>query len=82
MSGVATQAPHPNAARLFINFYYSKEAQQLLIDKGGLRSFHPDVKDVPTRVPISKIKQLSADPVEMEKSIDEIKRKYAEYFGT
>ena len=81
-SGIAKDAPHPNAARLFISFLYSRAAQQLLVDKGGLRSVHPEAKDPPGRVPLSQIKQLTADPAEQEKAMDEIKRRYAEYFGT
>jgi iron(III) transport system substrate-binding protein len=80
-SGVAKDAPHPNAARLFISFLYSREGQQVSVDKGGLRSLHPDVTDPPGRVPLAKIKQLTADPAELEKSMEEIKQKYAEYFG-
>ena len=81
-SGVAKDAPHPNAARLFISYLYSREAQQLIVDKGGLRSLHPDVKDPPDRVPLAKIKTLTADPGELEKAMEEIKQKYATYFGT
>jgi hypothetical protein len=31
--------------------------------------------------PLSEIKLLKADPAAQEKEVDEIKRKYAEYFG-
>jgi hypothetical protein len=33
-------------------------------------------------VNLSQIKLLTADPVEQEKAVDEIKRRYQEYFGT
>jgi iron(III) transport system substrate-binding protein len=75
-------APHPNAGRLFISYLFSREGQQLLVDMGELRSFHPDIKEPADRVPLSKIKVLTADPAEQEKAIEEIKRRYAEYFGT
>ena len=81
-AGVMKDAPHPNAARLFISFLFSREGQQLLVDKGYLRSFHPDVKEPADRVKLSQIKLLTADPAAQEQAIDEIKRKYAEYFGT
>ena len=42
---IAKNAPHPNAARLFISFMFSRETQQYLVDSAGLRSFHPEVKD-------------------------------------
>ncbi len=81
-AGVMKDAPHPNAARLFISFLFSREGQQLLVDNGQLRSFHPDIKEPADRVPLSKIKILTADPAEQEKAVEEIKRRYAEYFGT
>lgn len=80
--GVMKDAPHPNAARLLISYLFSREGQQLLVDAGHLRSFHPDVKEPADRVPLSRIKVLTADPVAQEKAIEQIKRKYAEYFGT
>ena len=81
-AGVMEGAPHPNAARLFISFMFSREGQQLMSDVGGIRSFHPEVKDPPGRVPLGEITLLKADPLEQERAIEEIKRKYAEYFGT
>src|SRR3954467_7723092 len=35
-SGVPKDAPHPNAARLLQSFLFSAEAQQLMVDFGGL----------------------------------------------
>jgi iron(III) transport system substrate-binding protein len=81
-ASVMKDAPHPNAARLFISFLFSREGQQLLVDMGHLRSFHPDIKEPADRVPLSEIKLLTANPEEQEKAVEEIKRKYAEYFGT
>jgi iron(III) transport system substrate-binding protein len=81
-SGLMKDAPHPNAARLFINYLFSTEAQQLLVTTGELRSFNPDVKEPAGRVPLSKIKVFTANPAEQGKKVDEIKQKYAEYFGT
>jgi iron(III) transport system substrate-binding protein len=81
-AAVMKDAPHPNAARLFIGFLFSHEGQQLLVDKGHLRSFHPDIIEPADRTPLAQIKALTVDPRELEKAIEEIKRKYAEYFGT
>ena len=81
-AAVAKTASHPNAARLFISFLFSRDGQQLMVDVGALRSFHPDVKEPPGRVPLGKIKLIRGDPLKQEEAIEEIKRKYAEYFGT
>jgi iron(III) transport system substrate-binding protein len=81
-AGVMKDAPHPSAARLFISFLFSRDGQQLLTDFGGLRSFHPDVKEREGRRPLAEIKLLKADPLEQEKAVEEIKERYAVYFGT
>ncbi|WP_460451138.1 ABC transporter substrate-binding protein [Alsobacter sp. SYSU BS001988] len=81
-AGLLKNAAHPNAGKLFYAFMYTQEAQQLASDVGGLRSFHPGVKEKEGRVPLSKIKVLFTDPAEVEKQIETIKKKYEEYFGT
>jgi iron(III) transport system substrate-binding protein len=81
-AAVMKDAPHPNAGRLFLNFLFSREGQQFLVDNGQQRSLAPDVKEPADRMPLSKIKLLTADPEEQEKAADEIRRKYAEFFGT
>jgi iron(III) transport system substrate-binding protein len=80
-TGVMVDAPHPKAARLFVSYLLSREGQQLLVDMAWLRSFHPDVKLKAGMKPLSEIKVMQADPAAQEKAVDDIKRKYAEYFG-
>jgi iron(III) transport system substrate-binding protein len=81
-AAVMNSAPHPNAARLFLSFVFSRDGQQMMSDVGGLRSFNPDVKEKPGRTPLSSIKLLKADPLAQERANEEVKKKYAEYFGT
>jgi iron(III) transport system substrate-binding protein len=81
-SAVMKNAKNPNAARLFHAWSFSLEAQQLAIDVGGLRSFHPDTKEPAGRVPLSQIKVMKDDPVEVEKQVEEIKRRYLRFFKT
>lgn len=80
--GLLARAPNPNAARLFYHFMYEARTQQLLSDAGGLRSFHPGVKEKAGRRPLSQIKLLYSDPAKLEPMIEEIKKKYETYFGT
>ncbi|HEX3499856.1 MAG TPA: extracellular solute-binding protein [Stellaceae bacterium] len=82
MAGIMKDAPHPNAARLFASFLFSLEAQQLEYDVAEVRSFHPEVKDKPGRIPLGQIKLLKVDPAELEKETESIRAKYAGYFGT
>ncbi len=78
---VMKEAPHPNAARLFAEYVFTARCQQLMSDLGGTRSFHPDVKLPPGRLPLSQIKVLRSDPNELAASGEEVKKKYTEYFG-
>ncbi len=75
-------APHPNAARVFQNFLYTAKIQQLIIDEGGARSVHPDVKEPAGRTPLSQIKMLPDDPAGMLPQVAEIKKKYTAIFGS
>jgi iron(III) transport system substrate-binding protein len=74
-------APHPNGARVLQNFLYTARAQQILVDQGGARSVHPDVKEPAGRTPLAQIKVLPDDPVGMLPQVAEIKKKYTALFG-
>jgi iron(III) transport system substrate-binding protein len=81
-AAILKNAPHPNAAKVFYAYLFSLEAQQLNSDFGGLRSFHPGVKEKETRTPLKDIKLLLPDAAGLESEIETIKSKYEEYFGT
>jgi iron(III) transport system substrate-binding protein len=78
---IFAQAPHPDAARVFTNFVYSPKIQQLLVDVGGQRSVHPDVKEPADRTPLAKIKLLPDDPAGMMPQVADIKKRYTAIFG-
>ena len=80
-TAIFADAPHPNAARVLQNFLYTAKVQQLIVDKGGPRSLHPDVKDPPGRTPLTEIKLLPDDPVAMLPQIADIKKRYTALFG-
>ena len=80
-TAIFAAAPHPNAARVLQNFLYTAKAQQLLVDAGGNRSMHPDVKEPANRTPLAQIKLLPDDPAGMLPQIAEIKKKYTALFG-
>jgi iron(III) transport system substrate-binding protein len=60
-SGIVKGAPHPNAARLFLDFTVSKEAQELIVGKFGRRSVRKDVGSPAGLPPLDKIKAISYD---------------------
>jgi iron(III) transport system substrate-binding protein len=78
---IAKTAPHPNAAKLFTEFIFAKESQQLLADKEGLYTGHPEVTYPADKPKLKDLKLLAADPDELEKRNAEIKKRFIEYFG-
>lgn len=79
-SGIMKDAPNPNAAKLLMNWMFSQEGQQLLVDFGGLKSAHALVKEKPGRKPLKEVKTMKDDPAAVEALADEIKTKYAQLF--
>jgi iron(III) transport system substrate-binding protein len=80
-SGIFRSAPNPNAARLFQSFFFSAEAQQMLVDVFAHRSFHGQVKEKGEHVPLSTLKLLKADPAQVQAQSEEIKARYTKIFG-
>ncbi|MFZ2093802.1 MAG: extracellular solute-binding protein [Pseudolabrys sp.] len=79
-TGIFRSSTHPNAARLFQQFLFSVEGQQIFIDFAH-RSFHAQVKDRPARPPLSAIKTMKSDPAAVEAQSEEIKARYSKIFG-
>src|SRR5215470_7928312 len=78
---IAKDAPHPNAAKLFSEFIFTKETQQLLADKEGLYTGHPQVTYPADKPKLKDLKLLSVEADELEKRNAEIKKRFIEYFG-
>jgi iron(III) transport system substrate-binding protein len=80
-SAITSFAPHPNAARLFTDFIFSREIQQVLADTEGLYSGHPQVTYPSDKPRLSDLKVLAVDAEELEKRNEEIKTRFVEFFG-
>lgn len=78
---IAKDSPRPNAAKLFTEFIFTKESQQLLADKEGLYTGHPEVTYPADKPKLKDLKLISADPDELEKRNAEIKKRFIEFFG-
>ena len=78
---ITKDAPHPNVAKLFSEFIFAKESQQLLADKEGLYTGHPDVTYPADKPKLKDLKLLPPDAAELEKRNAEIKKRFVEYFG-
>src|ERR1700742_1931582 len=79
-NGVFKSSPNPNAAKLFQQFCFTRDAQQLIIDAGGLRSAHPQTVEKAGRKPFKEIKTMKDDAAAVEKESDAIKARYTKIF--
>jgi len=79
-NGIFKSSPNPNAAKLFQSFCFSREAQQLIVDVGGLRSVHPQAQEKPGRKPFKDIKTMKDDAAAVERESDSIKVHYSKLF--
>ena len=79
-NGIFKAAPNPNAAKLFQNYCFTADAQRIIIDAGGLRSLHAQVKEHAGRKPLAEIKLMKEDAEGAEKQSEEIKARYQKIF--
>ena len=73
-------APNPNAGKLFQNWMHTREAQQFLVDWARQYSGHGQTVEKPSVRPLRDIKLMKEDPAGVEKSADDIKKRYAQIF--
>lgn len=59
--GIAANAPHPNSAKLFIDYLLSKEGQDILRKRNRI-SARPDVTPLVPAMETSKLKLVPLDP--------------------
>ncbi len=78
---VLEKAAHPAAARLFLSYLFSQPCQQLMVQSGNLRSFHPGVQEKPGRTRLADIKLLRTSAAELAANAEETKRRYSAVFG-
>ena len=80
-TAITSFAPHPQAARLFTDFSFTREVQQVMADSEGLYTGHPEVKYPADKPKLTDLKLLTAEPEELEKRNEEIKKRFVEFFG-
>ncbi len=80
-AGIAQKSPHPHAAMFFLDYMFSEQTQQLLIDKTRLYVPHPNVKYPADMPPLNQLKTLTVPVDELVKRQGEIKRMFSEIFG-
>jgi iron(III) transport system substrate-binding protein len=80
-SAVLKAAPNPNAARLFQNWMHSREGQQLIVDDACQYSAHAQTVEKKGVRPLKDIKLMKEDPEGIEKTAEDVKKRYAAIFG-
>jgi iron(III) transport system substrate-binding protein len=80
-TAITAFAPHPHAAKLFTDFTFTRDIQQVMADSEGLYTGHPEVKYPSDKPKLSDLKLLQVDPDELEKRNEEIKKRFVEFFG-
>jgi len=78
--GVMKKAPNPSAAKVFSDFIFSLEAQQILADQ-NLYVGHPGVKYPKALPDLKSLKLLDLTPEEQQKKSKETQDKFRKAFG-
>src|SRR3977135_384262 len=65
--GIFQNSPHTNDAQHHQSFCLGRDAQQLIIDVGGLRSVHAQTQEKPGRTPFKDIKTIQDDADALKK---------------
>src|SRR3954469_20264258 len=79
-NGIFKAAPNPNAAKLFQSYCFTPDAQGIVIDAGGLRSLHAQVKEHAGRKPLADIKLMKEDAAGADEQSEAIKARYQKIF--
>lgn len=79
-SAVFKAAPNPNAARLFQNWMHSREGQQIIVDEACQYSAHDQTVEKKGVRPLKDIKLMKEDPEGIEKTAEDVKKRYAAIF--
>jgi iron(III) transport system substrate-binding protein len=79
--GILKQAPHPNAARLFQDYSFSLEGQQLFVNQHGSLSARTDVVYPPGRPGFDKLNIGTVDVRKLMTQRKQIQDKFTDIFG-
>ncbi len=79
-SAVLARAPHPNAARLFMNWLLSQEYAQICA-KAFVTPVREDVKFEPGEKPLSEVKLLRQTTAEIAKGVPEVIEQWRDTFS-
>jgi iron(III) transport system substrate-binding protein len=78
---IPKNAPHPNAAKLFLNWRLSEEGQRLMQEGFGMRSVREGMAPVEGLTPLAGLKVLVFDPAKVAAVREEITARWRAVFG-
>lgn len=79
-SGILANAPHPNAARLFLEFLLGPEHAEISV-RAGREPLRPEVPSGPGVKPLSEIKLIKLTSEEITEGIPEAIERWRDVFG-
>jgi iron(III) transport system substrate-binding protein len=79
-SAVMANAPHPNAARLFMEFLLGEEHARISV-KMRNESLRPEVKPLAGARPFTEVKVIRLSTAEIDKGIPEVIEQWRDTFG-
>jgi iron(III) transport system substrate-binding protein len=79
-SAIPATAPHPNAARLFLNWLLSDEYSQLALDRGS-EALRPGLAQKPGHVGVDQLKLLHLSVAEIRAGVPEVIEQWRDTFG-
>ncbi len=79
-TAILAKAPHPNAAKVFSDFLFSREAQQLMANT-GLYVANPNVEYPKEMVPLKNVRLLPLSPEDAVKMRKPVAENFRQKFG-
>jgi iron(III) transport system substrate-binding protein len=80
-SAIPVTAPHPNAARLFLNWLLSAEYAQASIERGS-EALREGLALKPGRPPLDQLAIMRLSVAEIRKGVPEVIEQWRETFGS
>ena len=78
---IAADAPHPVAAKLFFDWLLSEDGQKVVTEQLKQMSVRMGAAPTPGLPPIDTIKILAVDQDELNRTADELRKEFSEFFG-
>jgi iron(III) transport system substrate-binding protein len=79
-SGIPANAPHPNAAKLFMEYQCGPEASQVIRRLFG-EPLRPDVPPAEGSLPLDQVKLIAPTQDEQERGVPEVRELWRDTFG-